>query len=248
MDTVIPRSNPVKLTFSNIKYEVASNDGKKKKNLKADRQLVIKDASGYAIPGETLFIMGASGAGKTTLLNALAQRVDLSRGNKLTGDLMLNDTIPFTPEIFSKVGAYVMQDDVLFRHFTPREAITFAARLKLNDKTKHEQDARVEELIKELGISNSADTPIGSAMKKLISGGERKRTAIAVEMVTDPSLLILDEPTSGLDSVKATSLVKILKKQALKGMTVISTIHSPNSKQFENFDKLILMANGHIVY
>lgn len=76
--------------------------------------------------------MGSSGAGKTSLLNILAQRIDLGGNNKITGDLMLNDTLPFSPQIFAKVGAYVMQDDVLYRHFTPREAITFAARLKLN--------------------------------------------------------------------------------------------------------------------
>jgi ABC-type multidrug transport system ATPase subunit len=99
-----------------------------------------------------------------------------------------------------------------------------------------------------LHLTNAADTIIGAQLTKTISGGERKRTAIAVEMVTDPSLLILDEPTSGLDSVKALALVKILKRQALKGMTIISTIHSPNAKQFECFDKLIIMSDGYIVY
>jgi ABC-type multidrug transport system ATPase subunit len=99
----------------------------------------------------------------------------------------------------------------LYKNFTPREAITFAARLKLSTHI-YEQDMRVEELLKDLGLLHAANTPIGAPMKKTISGGERKRTAIAVEMVTDPSLLILDEPTSGLDSVKALALVKILKK------------------------------------
>lgn len=117
-----------------------------------------------------------------------------------------------------------MQDDVLFEHFTPREALTFAARLKLKTSLQ-EQDARVEALILELGLSAAADTMIGSALRKTISGGERKRTAIGVELMTDPSMILLDEPTSGLDSFKALTLIKTLKAQARKGKTVIATIH-----------------------
>jgi len=95
-----------------------------------------------------------------------------------------------------------MQDDILYDSFTPREALTFAARLKLQG-TEEQQNERVEELLEELGLVNVAETIIGSVMRKTISGGERKRTAIGVELVTDPSLILLDEPTSGLDSFKA---------------------------------------------
>ena len=83
---------------------------------------------------------------------------------------------------------------------------------------------------------------------KVISGGERKRTAIGVELITDPQVLLLDEPTSGLDSFKAFSIVKFLQQLARKGKTIISTIHQPSSDAFINFDKLILMCDGHIVY
>ena len=89
---------------------------------------------------------------------------------------------------------------------------------------------------------------MGSLRKKTISGGEKKRTAIGVELITDPSIILLDEPTSGLDSFMALSIVKLLKKQAKKGKTIISTIHSPSSDAFELFDRLILMCDGHIVY
>lgn len=90
---------------------------------------------------------------------------------------------------------------------------------------------------------------IGSAEKKVISGGERKRTSIGVEMITDPSVLMLDEPTSGLDSFKATSIVRLLKSLADKrGKTIISTIHAPSSEAFYYFDRLILMADGFTVY
>ena len=140
-----------------------------------------------------------------------------------------------------------MQDDILFEYFTPREAIRFAARLKLNIP-KREQDQRVDELVKELGLAQVADSQIGSQVRKVISGGERKRTAIGVELITDPSLIMLDEPTSGLDSFKAYQIVNMLKKRARKGRTIIATIHQPSSEAFRLFDDLILMTDGYIIY
>jgi ABC-type multidrug transport system ATPase subunit len=112
-----------------------------------------------------------------------------------------------------------MQDDILFKLFTPREALTFAATLKLA-KSKEEINRRVNVLIDELRLGNAQNTMI-----RYLSGGERKRTAIAVELITDPSLLLLDEPTSGLDSFTALSIVKLLRYLARKGKTIISTIH-----------------------
>lgn len=149
--------------------------------------------------------------------------------------------------MFGTLAAYVMQDDVLYQDYTPREALRFAARLKLPGSDQ-EQDARVETLLEELGLLGVADTIIGSVLQKTISGGERKRTAIGVELITDPSLILLDEPTSGLDSFKALQIVQLLNKQARKGKTVISTIHQPSSEAFRSFDRLILMMDGYIVY
>lgn len=102
--------------------------------------------------------------------------------------------------------------------------------------------------MKDLGLISAADTPVGSHKHKTLSGGERKRTAIGVELITDPSLILLDEPTSGLDSFKALQIVKLLKKLANRGKTVVSTIHQPGSDAFRIFDKLILMCDGNIVY
>jgi ABC-type multidrug transport system ATPase subunit len=112
-----------------------------------------------------------------------------------------------------------------------------------------EQDKKVQMIMNDLGLTKIQNSLIGGVLKKIISGGERKRTAIAVEMLTDPSLLLLDEPTSGLDSFKATSVVRLLKKFARdRGKTVIATIHQPSSQAFNLFDRLILMQDGHIVY
>ena len=102
----------------------------KKKNVQT-RQ-ILKGVSGYANPGQTLFIMGASGCGKTSLLNQMSDRIKARRSTKLSGEFMINDKIPLTMETFSKIGSYVMQDDHLFATMTPKEALTFAARLKLH--------------------------------------------------------------------------------------------------------------------
>ncbi len=175
--------------------------------------------------------MGSSGAGKTSLLNILSDRISNKNGQVVKGKVMVNDKLPLTQEHFGKFGAYVMQDDILYDSFTPREALTFAARLKLQG-TEAEQDARVEDLLQELGLTSVANTLIGSVLRKTISGGERKRTSIGVELITDPSLILLDEPTSGLDSFKALQIVRLLDRQAKKGKTVITTIHQPSSEAF----------------
>ncbi len=134
-----------------------------------------------------------------------------------------------TTELFGLYATYVMQDDVLFSYFSPREALTFAARLRLKC-SEQEQDSRVEALIKDLGLTRCSDTIIGHVLKKTISGGERKRTSIGVELISDPSVVMLDEPTSGLDSFMARSICKLLEKLAHeRGKTIISTIHQPSS-------------------
>jgi len=141
-----------------------------------------------------------------------------------------------------------MQDDVLYEHFTVRECMVFASRLR-SKETNEEQDEEVDKLIKELGIWNVRNTSVGSWKRKTISGGERKRCSIGVELIINPSLIMLDEPTSGLDSWNALNIVKTLQKLAReRGKTIISTIHQPSSQAFAFFDRLILMADGHIVY
>lgn len=160
----------------------------------------------------------------------------------------MNDKTKLTQKVFGRFSTYVMQDDIIFAYFTVREAMTFAARLRLK-LSKNEQDEKVENLIKELDLGKCADTIVGSVLKKTISGGERKRTAIGVELITDPSVILLDEPTSGLDSFMAKTICKLLQKLAHQnGKTIVSTIHQPSSQAFAYFDRLLLMADGHIVY
>ena len=96
----------------------------------------MKNVSGYALPGESLYIMGASGAGKTSLLNMLSDRISEKNGQTVKGKIMINDSLPCKQQVFGSLAAYVMQDDILYSSFTPREALTFAARLKLSGTTK----------------------------------------------------------------------------------------------------------------
>lgn len=173
----------------------------------------MKTVTGFAPPGQATFIIGSSGAGKTTLLNIICDRVVLKASDKLSGNVLINDSIPCDKKVFAAFGAYVQQDDALFSHFTVREAMTFSARLKLKIPDD-EQDRLVEKIIFNLGLTMVANSQIGSVQRKVISGGERKRTSIGVEMVSDPSILMLDDPTAGLDSFKAYGIVLMLNKMA----------------------------------
>lgn len=148
-----------------------------------------------------------------------------------------------------RISGFVFQDDVLFDTMTVSEAVSMSARLRLPDSisAKSKQD-RIEGIIKLLGLEAARNTQIGTPEKKGISGGERKRTAIAMEMVTDPQVLFLDEPTSGLDTFTAFSVVSQLKELAQAGRTVVATIHQPSSKTFLLFDDLLLLAEGRVVY
>lgn len=149
---------------------------------------------------------------------------------------------------FSSYSAYVQQDDILFQTMTVRECLTFAARLKLPG-SEEEKLARVNFMIATLKLTKCQNTRIGGPLVKGVSGGERKRTSIGVELITDPNLIFLDEPTTGLDSFTATAVMETLGDLARKeNRTVISTIHQPNTDIFEMFDLLVLLAAGKIIY
>jgi len=130
---------------------------------------------------------------------------------------------------------YVQQDDILFQTMTVKESLVFAAKLKLPG-TPEEKEERVKQVLDDLRLTDCRDTHIGGPLVKGVSGGERKRTSIAVELVSNPSLLFLDEPTTGLDSFTATIICDIMSQLAKQGKTVISTIHQPNTDIFDTFD------------
>ena len=140
-----------------------------------------------------------------------------------------------------------MQEDILMASQTPREALTFAAIMKVGG-TKEKISSLVVDMLVHLRLEKVADNIIGSEFIKGISGGEKKRVCIGNELIAEPSILILDEPTSGLDSVTAEVVINLLKSQAGKGKTIITTLHQPSNHIFNTFNRLILMVEGHIIY
>jgi ABC-type multidrug transport system ATPase subunit len=199
---------------------------------------------------ETTAIMGASGAGKTSLLNILAGRERNSAKLSIQADIRLNNyRVDPTDLNVRKLIAFVAQEDSLQVTATAREAIYFSAKLRLPRSTTESQlETLTTRMLTELGLLDCADTKVGGHMKKGISGGERKRAAVGVELVVKPTLLFLDEPTSGLDSFSAVRLCQSLKKVANAGATVLFTIHQPSSALFASFDRLILLHKGRVMY
>ena len=231
------------------------------------KKVILDGVSGIAEPGEILTVMGPSGGGKTSLLNVLSRRLRLTEGKILLNGQKLPkfdplvpftclDNLPFFDSFlcslsrnFNKLSAYVMQDDKLFAVLTPRELFQFSANLRLPRSTTAVQKKHmVEMVIRKLKMEGAANTHVGDGLMRGLSGGERKRTSIGYELITNPSLLFLDEPTSGLDSFTALNLVTILKELASEGHTILCTIHQPSSDIFRLFDKLILLVQGRLAY
>eukprot|EP01053_Blabericola_migrator_P003058 Blabericola_migrator_1__3057@NODE_1891_length_3602_cov_51_942291_g976_i1_p2_GENE_NODE_1891_length_3602_cov_51_942291_g976_i1NODE_1891_length_3602_cov_51_942291_g976_i1_p2_ORF_typecomplete_len523_score42_29ABC_tran/PF00005_27/8_3e28ABC2_membrane/PF01061_24/3_2e19AAA_21/PF13304_6/2_6e08AAA_21/PF13304_6/1_6e03SMC_N/PF02463_19/0_33SMC_N/PF02463_19/0_00046AAA_15/PF13175_6/0_001T2SSE/PF00437_20/0_00017T2SSE/PF00437_20/76AAA_29/PF13555_6/2_6e05MMR_HSR1/PF01926_23/0_00028AAA_33/PF13671_6/0_00063RsgA_GTP len=211
-------------------------------------------------PCKLYAIMGPSGSGKTTFLNAIAGRtrtritseppVDkrLSPGcTRLTGRLYLNGCSVSGADI-QRHSRYVMQRDELMPFLTVEETITFGAKLKLKSASAQEIATSVERVIHELALEGCRHVIIGNALKKGVSGGQKKRVAIALELLDDPQLIFLDEPTSGLDSSLAFDIIKILAKMAHSGRTVVATIHQPRSQIYSLFDNLLLLSLGDVMY
>eukprot|EP01083_Nonionella_stella_P026518 73020_1 len=231
---------PIRLEFRDIHFVLKKTTPNKH---------VLRSVSGFAEPGQFLAVLGGSGAGKSSLLSVLAGRLR-SKGNKtsVTGGVLLNGQ-SVDARTFQKMTAYIMQDDSLFETLTPRETMQFSARLRLSsDLSEKERDQRVSKIIKALDLEKCQDSMTGGNYIRGISGGERKRLSIGVDLITDPGLLFVDEPTTGLDSYTALNTVDLLAELARSGRTVISTIHQPSSEMFERFDQLCLISSGHIVY
>lgn len=207
---------------------------------------LLKNVSGRITHG-LYAIMGASGCGKTTLLNALACRTDIHC--KVEGDIRLNGKKVTLAEI-KKHCAYVMQDDMLNPHLTVEETLFYTAKLRLQPSlTDDERLQRVDEVIKTLGLEKCRNTIVGSSLEKGISGGEKKRLNIAIELLTKPYILFLDEPTSALDSATALSICETLKSLADRNIcTIVTTIHQPQAKIYQLFDHLLLLKSGVILY
>jgi ABC-type multidrug transport system ATPase subunit len=188
--------------------------------------------------GELLAIMGGSGTGKTTLLSLLNGSLKPQEGS-----ITINGHDISEPKAKDLIG-YVPQDDLLIEELTVYQNLWFTAKLCFEGMPDEDIDHRVMKTLKDLGLDAAKDLKVGSAINKYISGGQRKRLNIALELIREPAVLFLDEPTSGLSSADTEKVINLLKEQTLKGKLIVVNIHQPSSDVYKLFDRLWLLDKG----
>lgn len=252
------------ITLGSYQFTV-SNDGLRKKDTRGNTTLeayslcvdaggrrLIADVNLTIFPGEFCGLMGPSGAGKTTLMTALNGYL-----RPASGLVMINgeDLYKHYDQYRSVLG-YVPQDDVMHRDLTVGQALYYSARLRLPVDFSHADiQKRIAAVLKQLSLEGTENTLIGSAEVKGISGGQRRRVNLGMELLTDPQILFLDEPTSGLSSQDALTVMKVLRQLADAGKTILLTIHQPSLDVYRLMDNLVLMGKdkksiepGRLVY
>ncbi|KAM1352858.1 hypothetical protein ACFX13_033293 [Malus domestica] len=261
--TSVPSSYPFVLSFTNLTYSVKvrrkmtlvpSCFKRKRKtaeiklgmdNNNTNTKVLLNRISGEAREGEIMAVLGASGSGKSTLIDALANRISKE---SLKGSITLNGEA-LDSRLLKVISAYVMQDDLLFPMLTVEETLMFSAEFRLpRSLSKSRKKARVQALIDQLGLRNAAKTVIGDEGHRGVSGGERRRVSIGIDIIHDPIVLFLDEPTSGLDSTSACMVVKVLQRIAQSGSIVVMSIHQPSYRILSLLDRLIFLSHGQTVY
>nr|WHB18096.1 ATP-binding cassette sub-family G [Dioryctria abietella] len=226
----LPQRPPVNLSFQDLTYTV--HNGKSSK-------LILRGITGEFRSGQLTAILGPSGAGKSTLLNILA-------GYRVTGagGHILTNGEPRNLKQFRKLSRYIMQEDLLQPFITVQEAMMIAADLKLGaGMSNQKKTVVVEEIIQLLRLGKAVNT----ATERL-SGGERKRLSIALELLNNPPVVFLDEPTTGLDDVASSTCVSLLKRVARGGRTVVCSLHTPSARLFAEFDHVYVVADGRCAY
>ena len=188
--------------------------------------------------GELLAIMGGSGTGKSTLLSILNGTIIPQEGT-----ITINGHSIMEPQAKSLIG-FVPQDDLLIEELTVYQNLWYTAKLCFEGMPDQEIDKRVMKTLKDLGLDAAKDLKVGSAINKYISGGQRKRLNIALELIREPAVLFLDEPTSGLSSADTEKVINLLKEQTFKGKLIVVNIHQPSSDVYKLFDRLWLLDKG----
>ncbi|KAL4094255.1 hypothetical protein PRIC1_009918 [Phytophthora ramorum] len=234
--------NPCVLSWTDLSYAVP---GQKSAKNPYGKKLILDNVSGRSAPGELTAIMGPSGSGKTTLVDLLADRIS---SGLVTGTIELNGVDRVT-KTFRAVTSYVAQEDTLLGSFTVVETMKMAAKLSLpNSVVMTDIHSRVESVMDAMGLAACRNTLVGDIFRKGLSGGQKRRLSIAIELLSNPSILILDEPTSGLDSSSAHNVMKYILKLCGEGKNVMCTIHQPSSLVYDMFTNVIVLSGGQTVY
>ncbi len=195
--------------------------------------------------GRLLGIMGASGAGKTTLLNVLSGITSPSEGQVVINGINFHEN----KEKLDGVIGYIPQDDLLIEELTVFQNLYYNAKFCFKDKSNEEIEELVNTTLKNLGLYDRKDLKVGTPMNKTISGGQRKRLNIALELIREPSILFVDEPTSGLSSRDSENVMELLSELTLKGKLIFVVIHQPSSDIYKMFDSMIILdQGGHMIY
>lgn len=190
--------------------------------------------------GKLIGIMGASGSGKSTLLNVLNGSEKPSSGRVQINGIDIHEQ----PEEVQGIVGYIPQDDLLMEDLTVFENLYYAARLCFGQLPKEECAERVERLLVQLGLTEIRNLKVGSPLQKIISGGQRKRLNIGLELLREPTILFVDEPTSGLSSRDSENIMDLLKELSLRGKMIFVVIHQPSSDIFKMFDTLLILDVG----
>ncbi|KAE8909320.1 hypothetical protein PF007_g22889 [Phytophthora fragariae] len=234
--------NPCTLSWSNLTYTV---DVKKSTKHPEGKKAILTNITGRCAPGELTAVMGPSGSGKTTLLDILADRIS---SGTIEGSISLNGE-KRNAKTFRAVSSYVAQEDSLMGSFTVSETLEMAARLSLPSIiTRATIVRRVQTVIDEMGLRVCEHTLVGDIFRKGLSGGQKRRLSIAIELLSEPSILLLDEPTSGLDSASTHNVMEFVSKLCRENKTVICTIHQPSSLVYDMFTNIVIMTAGKTVY
>lgn len=225
----------VELKLDNLVHSVKVSTGFCKEG---DKEILHGISANFR-SGQLCCLMGPSGAGKTSLLTVLA--TGRNPAMTLNGGPL--------PKNFGSLCCTIPQADILYPALSPEQSLRYSAMLRLPETTtKAEIEKRVEDLLEELRLVKCRKTPIGNDDRRGVSGGERKRVSIGVELIANPRILFVDEPSSGLDSKSAEDVIRLLRGISRRGRLVICTIHQPSWGIFEQFDKLLLLHHGYVVY
>ncbi|XP_055683554.1 ATP-binding cassette sub-family G member 4 [Lutzomyia longipalpis] len=228
----LPQREPVDIQFKDITYTVSVGFRKEKKE-------ILHKVNGKFPGGQLIAIMGPSGAGKSTLLHVLSGY----KKTNVNGAIYVNGRIR-NLDVFRKMTCYITQDDHLQELLTVLENMRIAADFKLGANFPvQEKDGRIEDILTVLGLYEHQFTLAGR-----LSGGQKKRLSIALELISNPTIMFLDEPTTGLDSFSCTQVVDLLKQLAGQGRTIICTIHQPSAKLFAEFDQVYVLSLGECLY